>query len=70
MSAAGAAGGTFASVADYPFERHRKGRPDEPLVELAIGYGVENICRHVVLVERRRGAEPPETVWKRCGHTA
>lgn len=62
--------GTFSSVADYPFEEHRKRRPDEPLVELAVGYGVENIRRHVVLVERRRGAEPPEIVWKRRGHTA
>ena len=59
--------GTFASVADYPFEEHRKRRPGDPLVELAVDYGVENICRHVVRVERRRGAEPPETVWERRG---
>ena len=47
--------GAFASVADYPFEEHRKRRPGDPLVELAVDYGVENICRHVVRVERRGG---------------
>ena len=50
---------TFASVADYPFEEHRKRRPGDPLVELAVDYGVENICRHVVRVERRRGPSRP-----------
>ena len=71
MSPKGVRGkGTFTSVADYPFEEHRKRRPGEPLVELAVECGVENIRRHVVRVERRRGAEPPEIVWERRGRRA
>ena len=62
--------GPFASVADYPFEEHRKRRPSDPLVELAVDYGVVNIRRHVVRVELRQGAEPPDTVWERRGRPA
>ena len=51
--------GTFASVADYPFEEHRKRRPNDPPVEPAVDYGVVNIRRHVVRVERRWGPSSP-----------
>ena len=57
---------TFKSIADYPFEVHRKKRP-EPLVELAVEYEVGNIRRHVVRVERRHGSKTLETVWERRG---
>ena len=61
---------TFASVADYPFEEHRKRRPNDPLVELAVVCGVVNIRRHVVRAERQRGDERPVTVWERRGRPA
>ena len=61
---------TFAGVADYPFEEHKKRRPNDPPVELAVDCGVENIRGHVVRVKRRWGAERPVTVWERRGRPA
>lgn len=61
---------TFKSIADYPFDEHKKKRPGEPLVELAVEYEIENIRKHVVRVERRHGLETLETVWERRGRPA
>jgi hypothetical protein len=57
---------TFTPVAAYPFEawRRKRGKADA-VVELAVEYSVPDVGRHVIAVERRKGAEVLETVWRR-----
>ena len=61
---------TFKSIADYPFDAHKKKRPAEPLVELAVEYEVSDIRKHVLRVERRHGSKKPKIVWERRRRSA
>lgn len=57
--------GTFMTIQAYPFEERRRARgvPDA-IAELAVDHSVPDIARHVLAVERRKGAEVLETVWR------
>lgn len=55
---------TFLPLRDYPFdERHRRGL--EPVVELAIEYGVPDIVNFLIRVEEAGAGRPASTVWRR-----
>jgi hypothetical protein len=57
---------TFAPIGAYPFDawRRKRGKADA-VVELAVEYSVSDVGRHVIAVERRRGTEVLETLWRR-----
>lgn len=61
---------TFKSIADYPFDVHKKKHSKEPLVELAVEYEVGDIRKHVLRVEKRHGSKRPKLVWERRGRPA
>lgn len=55
---------TFATIERYPYAQRRRGRPvSEAVTELAVIGGVHDVAKHVIRVERRRGAAIIGTVW-------
>ena len=51
--------GTFSTIAEYPYAARRRGRSDrDAIAELAVLDEVPDLAKHVLRVERRRGATP------------
>ena len=56
---------TFMTVADFPYgERRTTDSRRTQVVELAVTGGVPDVADLVERVERRRGADPGEVVWR------
>jgi hypothetical protein len=59
---------TFRCIAEYPFEERRRVRgPANAVVEVAVQHSVPDLSAHTILVERRRGGQVLETLYRR-GH--
>ena len=57
---------TFMPIDAYPFDERRRARGAAgAIAELAVDYAVPDIALHVSAVERRKGAEVLETLWRR-----
>ena len=57
---------TFQPLTTYPFAAYdrARGRKD-PAVELAVEYGIADVCDLVISVEERRAGSPGRTIWRR-----
>ena len=53
----------FKRIPDYPAKRN--GKPEKPVVELVVDYGVSDISRHVTSVHRMRGDKVLQELWSR-----
>ena len=59
---------TFLTIEECPFDQWRRwpGRSRKTAVaELAVDYSVPDVAKHVTRVERRKGQDVLETIWRR-----
>jgi hypothetical protein len=57
---------TFQTIPDCPFEDWcRRGSRKTAVAELAVDYSVPDVAGHVIRVERRKGQDILETIWRR-----
>ena len=56
---------TFLSIADYPFDVHKKRNNKDPIVELTIEHSIPDIGDHTIAVHRMHGDAPTQTIWER-----
>lgn len=57
---------TFRLIKDYPFDERRRARGRRnAVVELAVDYGVPDVSKFVIRVERRKGAVVEDVIWQR-----
>jgi hypothetical protein len=58
---------TFTPLANYPLDMwiRKRGASNDPVVELAVDYGVPDIPDLTIKVEQRKGTEILQTLWER-----
>lgn len=60
---------SFMTIAQFPFSERRRGRHlRDTVVELCVIGGVDNVEDFVLAVERRKGADVVETIYRAPGH--
>lgn len=57
---------TFLPISDYPYsEWHAKRRGNDPVVELAVEGGVQNIVDYVERVDEMKGSQQIQVLWEK-----
>ncbi len=54
---------TFQSIDDYPFQEYKKKRRENAIVELAIDYGVVDIKKYVIRVDKCDRSKRIKKIW-------